>query len=80
MTSLEKKIIDYVEANKEDLYKELSYLLRFDSTNYITWGKEHECAEYIADEYRKLGLEPDLYCLNIFLVAAQISGQMSQLS
>ena len=62
MTSLEKKIIDYVEINKEELYKELSYLLRFDSTNYITWGKELECAEYIADEYRKLGLEPDLYC------------------
>lgn len=62
MTSLEKKIIDYVEANKEDLYKELSCLLRFDSTNYITWGKERECAEYIANEYRKLGLEPDLYC------------------
>lgn len=62
MTDLEKRVLHYVEEHQDDLYQELSRLVRFDSTNHITWGEERECAEYIAEEYRKMGLESDLYC------------------
>ena len=58
---MEKRVLDYIDANKEELYGHLLKLLAFDTENYSSSGKEQKCAEYIRDVYQSLGLETALY-------------------
>jgi Acetylornithine deacetylase/Succinyl-diaminopimelate desuccinylase and related deacylases len=61
LNQTEKQVLDYLEGNKDELFTLLSKLLKFDSQNFITHGREKECQEYITDLYRKLGLETEMY-------------------
>lgn len=61
MDNIEKILMDYTDQNKSELFSLLSKLIRFDSQNYITSGKERECADFIKTLYLKLGLETELY-------------------
>lgn len=58
---LEKKVLGYIDAHADDLFALLSKLVNFDSQNFITHGREQECAEYIEGIYRDLGLATELY-------------------
>jgi len=57
----EKLITHYIEVNQDELYMILSKLIQFDTQNFITYGREKECQKYVADLYRNLGLETDVY-------------------
>lgn len=61
MNKHEEKALAYLEKNKESLFALLSKLIQFDTQNFITHGNEKECAEYIENLYRDLGLETELY-------------------
>ncbi|HHW30873.1 MAG TPA: M20/M25/M40 family metallo-hydrolase [Clostridiaceae bacterium] len=61
MKKYEDKALAYIEENKEKLFGLLSKLIQFDTQNFITHGREKECAEYIEKLYRDLGLETELY-------------------
>lgn len=61
MKKYEEKALAYIEENKEKLFGLLSKLIQFDTQNFITYGREKECAEYIEKIYRDLGLETELY-------------------
>jgi acetylornithine deacetylase len=61
MKKHEEKALAYIEENKDELFGLLSKLIQFDSQNFITHGREKECAEYIEKIYRDLGLETELY-------------------
>lgn len=39
----------------------LTGLLKFDTQNFITHGREKECQYHIADLYREIGMETDIY-------------------
>lgn len=58
----EQAALQYVDAHQQELFEMLSRLVQFDSQNLNGDGKERECAEYLATQYRALGLETDLYC------------------
>jgi len=59
--AIEKKVADYIDIHEEELFSLLSMLLQFDTQNFITYGLEKECQNYIAGLYRSLGLETDIY-------------------
>lgn len=61
MVDLEKRALTYIDEHSDELYTLLSDLLQFDSQNFISYGREKECQMYIADLYRKLGLQTDVY-------------------
>lgn len=61
MIDYEKCVLDYIDARQGELFLLLSHLIRFDTQNFITSGREKECQEFIAGLYRKLGLETDVY-------------------
>jgi acetylornithine deacetylase len=58
----ENKINNYLDVNADDEFMLLSTLISFDSQNFETHGNEKPCAEYIAEVYKILGLETELYC------------------
>lgn len=61
MKSYEEKALTHIENNKDELFGLLSKLIQFDSQNFITHGREKECAEFIEKIYNELGLETELY-------------------
>jgi acetylornithine deacetylase len=58
---LEKIVTEYIEQHKAELYATLSELIKFDSQNFITHGREKACQQYIARLYRDIGLETEVY-------------------
>lgn len=54
-------IVKIVEERKEQLYENLSKLIRFDSQNFGHSGNEKQVAEYIRDEMNAMGYEADMY-------------------
>ena len=61
MNHLEKIVFAYIEQHKAELYSTLSELIKFDTQNFITHGREKACQHYIAGLYRDIGLETEVY-------------------
>jgi len=57
----EKPVLDYLDRHADALYALLSKLIAFDSQNFISHGRERQCAEYIFSLYQELGLEAEIY-------------------
>lgn len=60
-TELEALVLHELDLRQDELYQLLSRLIQFDTQNDISDGKEGECAAYLYQLYRDLGLEADLY-------------------
>jgi len=58
---MDRKFMELIEQKKEELYSLLCSLIQINSENFGSHGNETDCAVYIADLCRKLGLETDLY-------------------
>ncbi len=61
MKKLEEILLDYAEQHQNELFSLLSDLIRFDSQNFITSGREKDCAIFIRQLYEKLGLATSFY-------------------
>ncbi|MDW7657149.1 MAG: M20/M25/M40 family metallo-hydrolase [Bacillota bacterium] len=61
MNHLEKKVTEHIEQHKTELYSTLSELIKFDSQNFITHGREKACQLHIARLYQDIGLETEVY-------------------
>ena len=61
MSDIKTALLQAVEARKQELFDLLSALVRIDSQNFASSGREKAAAAYIADELRSLGLSPDVY-------------------
>jgi hypothetical protein len=61
MVDLEKRARTYIDEHSDERYSLLSDLLPFDSRNFISYGREKECQIFVADFYRKLDLQTDVY-------------------
>ncbi len=61
MIDFEKRVLAYIDEHTDELFSLLSNLLKFDTQNFITYGREKECQKYISDLYQQLGLETDVY-------------------
>jgi len=61
MNSIEKKLMQYADQHQGELFSLLTDLLKFDSQNFITSGREKDCAAYIKTLYLDLGLETQMY-------------------
>ena len=55
--------LDLVEARKDELFALLSDMIRVDSQSFgdTNTGREAAMAYHLAEKFRELGLEPDLY-------------------
>lgn len=50
-----------IEKRQDELYEILSELIKIDSQNFGYIGNEKKIAEFICDELKKLGYNPDMY-------------------
>lgn len=50
-----------IDEKQNELFEQLSKLIRINSENFNTHGNEKPCAEYIYELCKELGLESDLY-------------------
>ena len=55
------RILDLIEERKEELFELLSSLIRINSENAGSWGREQEIAEHIAGICRQMGLDTVVY-------------------
>ena len=58
---MKEALFRYIDENKEALFETLSALIRIDTENDGTHGRERALAEYLRDEFAKLGLAGELY-------------------
>jgi len=56
-----KEICALIDERKEELFQILSNLIKINSENFSTHGNEAECAKYIYDLCKEMGLEADMY-------------------
>ena len=56
-----KAIMKLIEERQQELYDLLCELVRINSENDGVYGREKECAEYLAQVCQEIGLETDLY-------------------
>lgn len=56
-----KEICSLIEERKEELFQILSNLIKINSESFSTHGNEEECAKYIYDLCKEMGLEADMY-------------------
>ena len=61
MNDLQQKVLGYVEEHKEELYQYLLDILAIQSENFIEYGNEKPCAEYVKKVWDELGLNARLY-------------------
>ncbi len=54
-------ICNLIDERKEELFNLLSDLIKIDSESIGSHGKEEECARYVQDLCKKLGLETDFF-------------------
>ena len=57
----EKQLCDLIDQRQDELYDILCRLIRINSENFGSRGNETDCALYIADLCRELGLETEVY-------------------
>ena len=55
------KICGLIDERKNELFDLLSELIKINSESFITSGNEEECARYIYDLCKKMGLESDIF-------------------
>ena len=60
-TALQATLQAAIEARQQELYDLLSSLIRVDSQNFGSSGREENIAPLISDLMRGLGMEPDIY-------------------
>lgn len=58
---IKSKVLNYIEENKERLFKILSDLIKINSENSGRDGREKELAEYVAKRLDALGAKSDVY-------------------
>ena len=56
-----QKVFRKIEEEKEELFQLLSSLVKIDSQNFSSYGKEKEICEYIHKYCEDLGLESAMY-------------------
>lgn len=56
-----KEICSIIDDRKEELFEILSNLIKINSENFSAYGNEEECARYIYDMCKEMGLEADMY-------------------
>ncbi len=60
-SNIKIKVSQYIEKNKERLFEILSELIKINSENFGTDGREKEIAEYVAKRLEALGAKSDVY-------------------
>ncbi len=50
-----------IDEKKDDLFQLLSNLIQINSENFNSYGNEAECAQYVAQLCREMGMETDVY-------------------
>ncbi len=50
-----------IDQKKDDLFQLLSNLIQINSENFNSYGNEAECAQYVAQLCREMGMETDVY-------------------
>ena len=61
MNSMQEKVVKYINENQNELIDFLRDLIRIPSVNHGATGGEKECQEFVAEKYRALGLEVDMF-------------------
>ena len=61
MNRIESLVTSYVDSHAARLTGLVQELVRIPSENKPPLGNEKPCQSYLAEQFRKLGLEPDLY-------------------
>lgn len=56
-----KRLNQLIDEHKDELFAQLCDLIKINSENFGTHGNEKECARYIHELCRELGLESDFY-------------------
>ncbi len=56
-----KEICNLIDERKDELFSLLSDLIKINSENFVTHGNEEECARYIYNMCKDMGLETDIY-------------------
>jgi len=59
--ALEARALAYVDAHREALFDDLRALVRINTENSFTHGREAACAAHVRDVYESLGLDTELY-------------------
>lgn len=57
----EKKLLNYIEENKEELFHQLSELIKIDTLNFTTHGNENNGQDYLEEICKELGLKIDRF-------------------
>jgi len=55
------ELCNLIEEREDELFSLLSNLIKINSESFGEYGNEEECAKYIYDLCKKLGLETDMY-------------------
>ena len=58
---MENKIISYIDENKEVLFEQLSNLVKIDTQNFYSDGKENDGQDYFEKICQELGLKTDRF-------------------
>ena len=58
---MKKKLINYIEENKNELFDILCHLLSVNTENNGSYGNEREIAEYMNAEFSRLRVESQVY-------------------
>ena len=62
LTPLEQEAVRCLEAHRDDLFHMLVQLVRHDTQNFGSDGREAALAPFLEYAYRELGLETEVYC------------------
>ncbi len=56
-----RKFCELIDERKEELYSLLSELIKINSESFVSYGNEEDCARYIYNLCKELGLESDMF-------------------
>lgn len=60
-TALEKKLLAYIDDHQQEMYEQLSELIKIDTVNYYTHGNENDGQDYLEKICREIGLAVDRF-------------------
>jgi acetylornithine deacetylase len=58
---IEQQVLDYIDANQNELFELLKKLIRINTENFISSGNEAACAETVREMYESTGLDTQVY-------------------
>lgn len=61
LNETEERIIKYIDENQDELYRQLSNLVKIDTVNYRTYGNENQGQEYLKKICKEAGLRVDRF-------------------